>query len=148
MTTSVTLQAPRPVWETPQAKPLNEAVWQAWVAKGRAQEWRSGALHLKAAKWASIAALAAAAVLWSHIASYDVVVRFLVTAASMVVMFQAFHTGRYGSAALFGALALLFNPLAPVFGFSGNWQRAVVLASVFPFVASLTWRGGGKKHND
>jgi hypothetical protein len=44
--------------------PLDEAVWQAWVAKGRAQERRSDAAGSKAVKWASIAGLLVAAGLW------------------------------------------------------------------------------------
>lgn len=48
--------------------PLDEAVWQAWVAKGRAQERRSDAAGSKAVKWASIAGLLVAAGLWSQLA--------------------------------------------------------------------------------
>jgi hypothetical protein len=123
-------------------------VWQTWVAKGRAQERRSNDELVKAVKWVSIAALVATAALWSQLAPYDIVVRFLVMAGSMAVMFQAFRTRRYASAAVFGALALLYNPVAPVFGFAGDWQRALVLASIFPFVASLTWPKRRTRDND
>ena len=68
------------------------------------------------------------------------VLRFLVVAAAVAVMLQTLRTRRYLSAALFAALAVLFNPIAPVFGFSGDWQRALLLASAAPFVASLAWR--------
>jgi hypothetical protein len=64
------------------------------------------------------------------------------------MMFQALRSRRYVSAAVFGALALLYNPVAPVFGFSSDWQRGLVLASAFPFVASLTWRKRRTKDND
>jgi len=37
-------------------------------------------------------------------------------------------------------LVVLFNPIAPVFDFSGDWQRALLVASAAPFVASLAWR--------
>lgn len=47
--------------------PLDEAVWQAWVAKGRAQDLRSSAVRIKALKWASIVGLLAAAGLWSRL---------------------------------------------------------------------------------
>jgi len=51
----------------------------------------------------------------------------------------AFQSGlHYASAAVFAAVALLYNPVAPVFSFSGDWPRALVLASALPFVASLT----------
>jgi low affinity Fe/Cu permease len=42
--------------------------------------------------------------------------------------------------AVFAALALLYNPVAPVFSFSGTWQRALVVATAIPFVTSLAWR--------
>jgi len=105
-------------------------VWQAWVAKGRAQERRSSAARIKAVKWASIAGLLGAAGLWSHLAPFEVLVRFLVTASALVLMFQAFQTRYYSVAAASGALALLYNPVAPVFDFSGRLA---------------TRRGGGKR---
>jgi len=120
--------------------PLDEAVWQAWVAKGRAQERRSDAAHSKAVKWASIAALLVAAGLWAQLAPYEVVIRFIVAAGATVVMFQALHARHYAVAAVFGALALLYNPVVPVFSLSGDWSRAMVVASAIPFVASLTGR--------
>ena len=49
-------------WAPPATRPLDEAVWQAWVAKGRAQDRRSRALGIKAVKWASIAGLLAAGI--------------------------------------------------------------------------------------
>jgi hypothetical protein len=93
-------------------------------------------------KWASIAVLLGAAGLWSNFATFEVLVRFLVTASALVLMFQAFQTRYYPVAATFGALALLFNPVAHLLEFSGGWQRAVVVASAVPFVASLVWPNG------
>ena len=139
MSTSVELPGPQETWAPPAARPLDEAVWQAWVAKGRAQDRRSSAARIKAVKWASIAGLLGAVGLWSHLAPFEVVVRFVVTASALVVMFQAFQTRYYAVAAVFGALALLYNPEAPAFNFSGDWQRAVVVVSAVPFVASLVW---------
>jgi hypothetical protein len=141
MSTSAQLQRSPTAWEPPPTKPLDEGVWQAWVAKGRAQDKRSSAVTARAVKWVPIAALLAAAGLWSHLASYDVVVRFIVSAGAIVVAFHAFRTRNYGFVAVFGALALLYNPVLPVFGFSGDWQRAVVALSAAPFGASLAWRG-------
>jgi hypothetical protein len=59
-------------WAPPAARPLDEAVWQAWVAKGRVQDWRSSAARIMAVKWTSIAGLFAAAGLWSHLAPFEV----------------------------------------------------------------------------
>lgn len=77
---------------------------------------------------------------WSQLTPYDAVVRFMLAASSIVVMFYAIQAGQYVFAVVFGALALLYNPIAPVFSFSGGWQRAVVLASAAPFMASLASR--------
>lgn len=130
-------------WETSLPKPLDEAVWQAWVAKGRAQDRRSDAILLKAAKWVPVAGLLGAAGLWSYLTPYDVAIRLTVAAGAIAVMLQAFHAQRYTLSALFGALALLYNPVAPVFGFSGDWQRVFLVASAIPFLASLAWRNEG-----
>jgi hypothetical protein len=60
------------------------------------------------------------------------------------VMLQAFSARHYAGAVVFGALALLYNPVAPAFGFAGDWQRVAVAASAIPFIASLAWRGAMK----
>ena len=148
MSTSVELPGRQQTWSPTAATQLDEAVWQAWVAKGRAQERRSSATRIRAVKWASIAGLLGAAVLWSHLAPFEVFVRFLVTASALVLMFQAFQTRSYPVAATFGALALLYNPVAPAFNFSGDWQRAVLAASAVPFIASLVWGNARMKNND
>lgn len=142
MSTSVPLKNSPEIRELPLAAPLDEAVWQAWVLKGRWQEERGHAARIRAVKWISLAGLllAAAAGVWSHVTPYDFAIRFLVAACALVLMYQAIHTRHYAFATVFGALALLYNPVAPVFGFSGEWQRALVAASAVPFVASLTWR--------
>jgi hypothetical protein len=126
-------------WVPPAARPLDEAVWQAWVAKGRSHDRRSSAARIKAVKWASIAGLLAAAGLGSHLAPFEVVVRFLVAASAMVVMFQALQGRYYAVAAVFGALAVFYNPVVAAFTFSGDWQRAVVVASAVPFMVLLAW---------
>lgn len=125
--------------ELPSWKPLDEAVWQAWVAKGRAQERRDSAALVKAVKWVAIVGLFAAAGLWSQIAPYELVFKFIVSAGAIVVMFQAFRTRHYAFAAVFAALVLLYNPVAPLFSFTGDWQRFLVVASVLPFIAALAW---------
>lgn len=122
---------------SPIANPLDEAVWQAWVLKGCKQETKSAAARIKAVKWVSIVGLLAVAGLWSYVTPYEVVIEFIVAAGATALMLQALHARHYAFAAVFGALVLLYNPVAPVLGFSGEWQRAVVAASATPFVASL-----------
>jgi hypothetical protein len=74
-----------------------------------------------------------------------------VAASAMVVMFEALQARYYTVAAVFGALALFCNPVAPAFSFSGDWQRAVVVTRAIPFGASPAWPNGRiprTKHND
>lgn len=62
----------------PDAKPLDEAVWQAWLAKGCAADERGRNSRLRAMKLASITMLLFAAVLWSRAMPFEIAVRFLV----------------------------------------------------------------------
>jgi hypothetical protein len=147
MSTSVELQKPQMVWVAPESRPLDEALWQAWVEKCRARDRRGKTTRLKAVKWVSIAVLLAAAALWSHVTPYAVVIRFIVTAGALAVMLDAFRGRHYALAAACGALAILYNPLAPVFGFAGDWQRIVVATSAAPFLASLAGHNARTAHN-
>ncbi|SRR5579871_1274574 len=128
------------VWTPPAARPLDETMWQAWVARGRTHDRRSRVARISAVKWVSIATLLVATVFWFHLASFEVAVKFLVTAGAMVVLLQALQARYYLVSAVFGALAVFYNPVVPVFSFSYDWQRAVVAASAIPFVLSLAWR--------
>ena len=110
------------------------------MAKGRAADARGREVRLRAAKIAVILGLLSAAILWSRAAPFEVVVRFLVGAGAIAVMAQSLRTGRFLFASVFAVLAVLFNPIAPFFEFSGGWQRALLVACAAPFVASLAWR--------
>ena len=81
-------------------------------------------MRIKVVKWASIARLLGAAGLWSRLAPFEVLVRFLVTASALVLMFQAFQTRYYSVAAAFGALAVLYNPVAHIFDFQAVGNAA------------------------
>jgi hypothetical protein len=140
MTSVVALQDSQTPWEPPVEQPLNEALLQAWVAKGLAKEERGREARRKAAKWISIIVLLAVAGLWSYAAPFEVAIRFIVAAGAAIVMAEAFQTRRYVFAVGFGALVLIYNPVAPVFSFAGDWQRGLVLASTIPFFVALTWR--------
>ena len=148
MSMSVEAQGVREVREPPISKALDEGVWQAWMAKGRAQDKRSSAARFSAVKWVSIAVLLAAAGLWPQPTSDEVVVKFIVSAGAIVLMFHEFRAGHGAFAGVFGALALIYNPVAPMFSISGGWQRAFVVASAAPFVASLARRRVRTAQND
>ncbi len=127
-------------WQSPPVALLDEAVWRAWAAKGRAQELRTNTAFVKSIKWISIAALLVTAGLWSSVMLYGIVVRFIVMAAAILLMLKSINPRPYTFAAVFGGLAVLYNPVVPVFSFSSAWQRILVLASAVPFAASLVWR--------
>jgi hypothetical protein len=147
MLTPIKPQRFEDIRELPVAKPLDEAVWQAWVLKGRVREEASYAARMKAVKWISLAGLllAAASGSWSQLAPYGIEIRLLIAAGAMVLMFQAIQMRNLATGAVFGALTLLYNPVAPVFSFSGDWQRALLAASAVPFVAALTRRSAKLK---
>ena len=150
MSTSAELSRAPDLRDLPQARPLDEAVWQAWVLKGRAQQDRRRLVWRKAVKCISIVGLLFAAVagVWPVLLPYDVVIRFIVAAGATVLMFRAFARRDYVFGPLFGVLAMLYNPVVVIFNFSGEWQRALVVASAFPFVASLFWRDAKLVPND
>lgn len=148
MSTSITLvESSQDVWQSPPSKPLDEAVWQAWVAKGRMRDARSSAARLTGVTWATIIGLFAVIGMWADPTPYDGVLRFIVCGGALIMMFHAIHARHYAVTAAFGAVALLYNPVAPMFGFSGGWQRAVVVASFTPFVVSLATPNVRREHN-
>jgi hypothetical protein len=142
VSTVIQMPALPKVWIPPVAKPLDEAVWQA-CRRGR-QEMCG---VLEGCRSGSAGVLASAGS-WSHLGSYDVLVRFAVVTGALTLMVPSFHARQYAFTAVFGILALLYNPIAPVIGFSGGWQRAFVVASAAPFlIAALvrrTARSAGK----
>lgn len=148
MSDAVGVKRPTTTWEAPAVKPLDEAAWQAWKAKGRARDRQDRETRIKALKWGSIVTLLAVAGLWSQLASYEIVIRYVLAAVAGGMMFEAFNKRQYAFGAVFAGLALLYNPVAPVFSFSGNWQRAFVVATAIPFVTSLARRDLKAAHID
>jgi hypothetical protein len=140
MSTSAELRGFQKALEPPVASRPDEAVWKAWVGKGRSRERRNSARRVTVVKLVSTAVLLTAVAFWYRLAPFDVVIRFVVAVGAMVVMLQALHARHYAGAVVFGALALLYNPAIPIFRFAGDWRRFGVAASVIPFLISLAWR--------
>jgi hypothetical protein len=122
---------------TLETNPLDEAVWQAWLAKGRARDNRGRARLNAAIRYVVIAVLLVAAGVWSSVAPYDVMIRFVVTAGAIFLMAQALRSANYAFSGFYGAVGLLFNPVSPAFTFAGEWQRMLVLGSALLFMASF-----------
>ena len=142
MTNDLRLKASTYAWEQHLTKPSHEdgASYRAWLAKGDDQDRRSNSARVKAVAVVSIAVLLATAALWSRLIPYEIAVRFVVTVGAISLMINATHLHYYASLVVFGALVLIFNPILPLFAISGDWQRALAIASIVPFAVSLTWR--------
>jgi hypothetical protein len=61
VSSSIQLLEPKQAGAISAAKPLDESVWQAWLAKGRAQDKRRKAGGIKVLTWAGVVGLLAAA---------------------------------------------------------------------------------------
>ena len=140
MSSLVSSQGSRETWERPQEKQLDEAAWQAWVARNHERDQQDSVLRAEAATWVAIAALVVGATLFSGLAQYGIAIRFIVAVGAIAAIPDALRARHYFLVATFGALALLYNPVEPVFTFSGDWHRALLLVSILPFVASLSKR--------
>jgi hypothetical protein len=139
-------ESPR-VWESPAAQPLNEAVWQAWKAKGREQDRRRGLVFNMVVRCGAVTALLIVAGLGSQVAPHALFARLIVAASAVTLMAQAVQARQVPFAAAFCLIAALYNPVAPMFGFSGSWERVFVAASAIPFLTPLLWRDGKEPRN-
>jgi len=89
----------------------------------------------KIMKWSAIAVLLQA-VLWRSSANYQLLLEFVVCAGAIVVALDAVNADEYVWATGFVAIALLFNPVAPVV-LSRDMFFWLGWASVATFMASL-----------
>jgi hypothetical protein len=67
-------------------------------------------------------------------------VKFIIASAAVALLLQAVRTRNYLTGVLFGIVVLIYNPVIPVITFSGDLQRALVIATLIPFIVSLAWR--------
>lgn len=94
-------------------------------------------MHTEVMKWVSIAALLLAMAFWPAASSYQSELNLVVSAAAVVVLLQAYRAKNYPWAATFLVIALLFNPLFPVFRLAGILGLALVVFAIAPFALSL-----------
>jgi hypothetical protein len=120
----------------PPSEPLNEAAWQAWLSKGRAREERAYWKRVNAAKLLSMAGVAGAvgAGIFAGLALYDTPIRFVVATGSVALMCHELRMRRYAHAIAFAALAVIYNPLAPLLNFADDWGRGLAALSGVPFL--------------
>jgi len=139
MSTADALQDLEDVRAPPTSRLLDETEGQEWAVEEPPTS-RVISTLIRAIRWIPIAGLLALGGLWSHVTAFEVVARFIVEAGAIVVMAQSLLARRWAALAVAAVLALLYNPLAPVFDLSGAWQRAVFVAVATPFLALLIWR--------
>lgn len=111
--------------------------WQDWRERNRLQDQRGVASRAKLTKYASVAVLLLAVVFWGSAANYQVLLWFAVCAGAVRVAFHAGGMRKYDWMILFVGIALLYNPVFPLFALSGRVAFFLVLASITAFAASL-----------
>jgi hypothetical protein len=148
MLTAVAVQELPELQEPPTSSLLDDAEWQVWPVEYSPKR-RGRSVAVRIVKWASIIGLLVLGGLWSRVTTFEVMARFVVAAGAIVVMARSLMARRYAVVAVSGALAVLYNPLAPIFELSGDWQRAVLVAGASPFLATLIRRDGwGRLQHD
>lgn len=139
---------PQAACKPPPSTPLDEARWAAWAEKGRAHDKRIRAGFLKGLKGLSMMMLVAAATFWSHLLPYDGVARFALSAGALAAAFLLLRGRKYAMAAVAGAVALVFNPVAPALSLGGDWRRTLIVVTAVLLVASFAGFEKKKAQND
>ena len=118
---------------------IDESVWKVWQYRSRLKSERAAGARLAAVRIFSAAALLGALVLWIDASLFGLALKTIVAAGAFVVGWHAASTRRYGIAAVFAGIALLFNPFVAVFNLSGAWGAGSLLIAMGAFLASLVW---------
>jgi len=85
-------------------------------------------------KWGSIVGLLVAAMSWHTGANYQLLLDLAVTVGAIVVIRQAVRAKQYLWASGFVGMALLLNPMVPVFTPAGNLMLLLFLVGLSPLV--------------
>jgi len=85
-------------------------------------------------KWGSIVGLLVASISWHTGANYRLLLALMVSVGTIVVVKQAVRAKQYLWASGFVGMALLLNPIVPVFTPAGNLMLLLFLASLSPIV--------------
>ena len=111
--------------------------WHDWQERNLLQDLRGVALRAKLTKYASMAALLLAVVFWSYAPNYQAWLGFAVCAGAARVAFLAADARKYDWATLFVGMAVLYNPVFPLFALTDRVAFFLVIASIIAFAASL-----------
>ena len=88
-------------------------------------------------KWISSATLLLAATFWQTAMDYELLLTAVVFLGAAVVLRQAIQEREYYWAVGFAAIALVFNPAAPLFHASGSAFRLTTVVCTVIFLFSL-----------
>jgi hypothetical protein len=91
----------------------------------------------RAMKIASIAVLMLSAIFWDYLPPFGLAMRFVVSVSAFLVAKQAGAAGKRYWVAGFYAIAVIFNPLLPLFRPAGGLSFLLVCASAATFAVSL-----------
>jgi FtsH-binding integral membrane protein len=85
--------------------------------------------------------------LGTHPYAYYQILRWVVCLASAYTAYLYYQSKNMALLWLFVAMAILFNPIAPIYMSRNTWQTFDVIAAVI-FIVSLFSLRSVKKHND
>lgn len=119
--------------------PVDEARWNRWLASNAAREIRDAAGWMTGVKLTAIAAVAATMLLWTHVAPYQLPLRFAISICALAALNQSARAKRYALAVLFLAVLIIYNPLYAIFQTASGWPLPVPLFALVAFAASLFW---------
>jgi hypothetical protein len=91
-------------------------------------------LLAKTMKWGSVVGLLLAALSWHAGATYRLLLALALSAGAIVVVRQAAQVKQYLWASGFVGMALLLNPIVPVFTPAGNLMLLLFLVALSPIV--------------
>ena len=92
----------------------------------------------KIMKWASLAALVLAIAVRQFATDYSVLPQLVVFLGACVIAIQGTHERKYGWAAAFAAIAILFNPVLIVVPIQTGAFFVLIAACIATFAFSLT----------
>jgi hypothetical protein len=88
-------------------------------------------------KWGSIVGLLLAATSWNAGANYRLLLDLVVCVGAIVVVKQAVRAKQYLWASGFVGMALVLNPIVPVFTPAGNLMLLLLLVGLSPIVITF-----------
>jgi len=92
---------------------------------------------VKTMKWGAIVGLLLAAISWNAGANYRLLLDLVVAVGAIVVLRQAVRAKQYFWASGFVGMALLLNPIVPVFTPAGNLMLLLFLLGLSPIVMTF-----------